>query len=104
MGETQYEGLTKEFDERFDDLSGETRLNLIAYFLRSSGALAGPEPLTTSTDVTIGLLFPNMHASYSSRPLPRHERVLACRARPLIEVFVIASTNFRVAERAIRWT
>jgi cytochrome c553 len=51
--------LTKEFEERFGDVSEQTRLNLIAYFLRSSGARPGPEPLTMTTDVTIGALFQN---------------------------------------------
>jgi cytochrome c553 len=48
--------LTREFEGRFGTLSEATRLNVIAYFLRESGAQPGPEPLTTTTDVTIGAL------------------------------------------------
>jgi hypothetical protein len=39
-------------------LNEETRLNIIAYLLQSSGALPGTEPLTMTTDVEIGRLVP----------------------------------------------
>ena len=52
--------LTREFEERFGVLSEATRLNLIAYFLRESGAPPGAEPLTAATDVTIGAIVPQL--------------------------------------------
>jgi hypothetical protein len=48
--------LSKEFQERFGDLSEETRLNLIAYILQANGALSGTRPLTVATEVQIGNL------------------------------------------------
>jgi hypothetical protein len=51
--------LNKEFQERFaPPLSEETRLNIIAYMLQTSGALPGSQPLTMSTDVGIRTLAP----------------------------------------------
>jgi hypothetical protein len=50
--------LTKEFQDRFGNLSEETRLNLIAYILQANGALPGSRPLTVATDVQIRTLAP----------------------------------------------
>jgi hypothetical protein len=50
--------LSKEFQERFGNLSEETRLNLIAYILQGNGALPGTQPLTVATDVPIRNLAP----------------------------------------------
>ncbi|HET9833689.1 MAG TPA: hypothetical protein VFP91_18335 [Vicinamibacterales bacterium] len=49
--------LLKEFDDRFRSLTLDTRLNLIAYILQRNGAVAGSQPLTAETDVTIAQLF-----------------------------------------------
>ena len=51
--------LFKEFQDRFaGPLSEQTRLNIMAYLLQTSGALPGPEPLTATTSVQIGTLVP----------------------------------------------
>lgn len=50
--------LSREFRERFGNLSEETRLNLIAYILQANGALPGAQPLTMATDVPIRNLAP----------------------------------------------
>ena len=56
--------LIAEFEERFSPpLSGDTRLEIIAYMLQASGAPAGAEPLTPTTDVSIASLFPGHESS-----------------------------------------
>src|SRR6185369_1184000 len=51
--------LSKEFQERFSPpLAEQTRLNLIAYMLQTSGAVPGSQPLTMSTEVAIRSLVP----------------------------------------------
>lgn len=54
--------LVAEFQRRFEppmsQFSEEARLNMIAYILQANGALAGRQPLTTATDVTIRALVP----------------------------------------------
>jgi hypothetical protein len=51
--------LSKEFEERFSPpLTEQTRLNLIAYMLQTSGAVPGSQPLTMSTEVPIRSLVP----------------------------------------------
>ena len=52
---------TKDFSwelmSRFSGpLNEDTQLNIMAYILQLNGALAGPQPLTRSTDVEIGRL------------------------------------------------
>lgn len=59
-GRRSTKDLNREFQERFAPPSGrlspETRLDLIAYFLQSSGAIAGSKSLTLDTDVEIRTL------------------------------------------------
>ncbi len=50
--------LSKEFQDRFGNISEETRLNLIAYILQANGALPGTQPLTLATDVPLRNLTP----------------------------------------------
>jgi hypothetical protein len=54
--------LTAEFLDRFGPSSGrlseEIRLDIIAYMLQASGAQAGPQPLTMTTDLGIASLIP----------------------------------------------
>ena len=50
--------LVEEFDKRFSPpLTSDTRLEIIAYMLKASGATVGAEPLTAMTDVPIASLF-----------------------------------------------
>jgi cytochrome c553 len=52
--------LTADFKRRFaSSLSEETRLDIVAYLLESSGAVSGTEPLTMETSVEIGTLVPS---------------------------------------------
>jgi hypothetical protein len=59
-GRRSTKDLNREFEERFAPPSGrltpETRLDLIAFFLQSSGAVAGSDSLTLTTDVEIRTL------------------------------------------------
>jgi len=56
--------LIEEFDKRFSPpLSVGTRLEIIAYMLQASGAPAGTEPLTPTTDVPLASVFAGHEAS-----------------------------------------
>jgi hypothetical protein len=57
--------LVEEFDKRFSPpLSVDTRLAIIAYMLQASGAPAGADPLTPTTDVPITSVFTGDEATH----------------------------------------
>jgi hypothetical protein len=48
--------LSSDMQRRFNVLSEDTQLNIMAYILQANGALPGTQPLTRATDVKIGTL------------------------------------------------
>jgi cytochrome c553 len=48
--------LSSDMRRRFNDLSEETQLNIMAYILQANGALPGTQALTRATDVEIRTL------------------------------------------------